>query len=80
MKQQGDISEEKEQVTALKGDADLNGEIGIADVIKVSKHNINSTAYPLANETAEANADMNNDNVVDGLDASALVEYNLGKK
>ncbi len=80
MKQQGDISEEKEQMTALKGDADLNGEIGIADVIKVSKHNINSTAYPLANETAEANADMNNDNVVDGLDTSALVEYNLGKK
>ena len=80
MKQQGDKSEEKEQATALKGDADLNGEIGIADVIKVSKHNINSTAYPLANETAEANADMNNDNVVDGLDTSALVEYNLGKK
>jgi len=67
-------------VATLKGDADLNGEIGIADVVIVSKHNINSTAYPLANETAEANADMNNDNVVDGLDTSALVEYNLGKK
>ncbi len=67
-------------IKTIKGDADLNGEVGIADVVIVSKHNINSTAYPLANETAEANADMNNDNVVDGLDTSALVEYNLGKK
>ena len=72
--------DETKDTATLKGDADVNGEVGLSDVVAVSKHNINSTAYPLANENAEANADMNNDNVVDGLDTQALVEYNLGKK
>ena len=75
-----DLTTDTSNNATLKGDADVNGEVGLSDVVAVSKHNINSTAYPLANETAEANADMNNDNVVDGLDTSALVEYNLGKK
>ena len=34
----------------------------------------------VANDTAYANADMNGDGKVDGLDTSALIEDQLGKK
>ena len=70
-----------ENVTAtLRGDADLNNEVSLSDVIAVSKYTINSKTYPLANNTAIANADMNGDDVVDSLDTSALIEYNLGNR
>ena len=63
----------------LKGDADLNGTVDLADLIAVAKYNLSSEAFPLKNETAEANADMNGDSVVDGLDTSALIENQLGE-
>ena len=63
----------------LKGDADLNGRVDLADLTVVAKYNLNNEAYPLANDTAYANADMNGDGVVDGLDTSALIENQLGK-
>ena len=64
----------------LKGDADVNGEVSLSDVVCLSKYNLNSTSFPLKNETAMANSDMNSDGVVDGLDTSALIEDQLGKK
>lgn len=64
----------------LKGDADLNGEVGLSDLVAVSKYNVNNAVFPFANELAFINADMNGDNKVDSLDESALVEYNLGKR
>ena len=64
----------------LKGDADVNGEVSLTDVVAVSKYNLSDTAYPLANETAYVNADINEDKDIDGLDASALIENQLGKK
>ena len=64
----------------LKGDADLNGVVDLADLTTVAKYNLNNESYPLANDTAYANADMNGDGVVDGLDTSALIENQLGKK
>jgi hypothetical protein len=63
----------------MKGDADLNGEVSLTDVVVVSKNNLSDEAYPLANDTAYENADMNNDSKVNGLDASALIENQLGK-
>ena len=65
------------EVATLKGDADLNGEVSLSDITTVAKFNINSVSYPLKNEVAEANADMNNDSKVNGLDTSALIETNL---
>ena len=64
----------------MKGDADLNDEVNLADLTTVAKYNLSSSSYPLENKTAFANADMNDDGVVDGLDTSILIEQQLGKK
>ena len=72
------FTEEKIGFT-LKGDADLSGEVDLADLTTVAKFNLSNEAYPLKNEVAEANADMNDDGKVDGLDTSALIENQLGK-
>lgn len=64
--------------STLKGDVDLDGEVGLSDITALSKNNLSNELYPLINETAYANADMNGDGVVDGLDTSALIELNLG--
>jgi hypothetical protein len=67
-------------VATLKGDADLNGEVSLTDIVAVSKNNLSDEAYPLANDTAYENADMNNDSKVNGLDTSPLIENQLGNK
>ena len=67
-------------VATLKGDADLNGEVSLTDIVAVSKNPLSDEAYPLANDTAYANADMNNDTKVNAVDTSALIENQLGKK
>ena len=59
----------------LRGDADMNGMVDLADLVAVSKHVLNRTAFPLKNS---ANADMNGDGVIDGVDISALIEEQLG--
>ena len=64
----------------LKGDADLNGSVDLADLTTVAKFNLNNEAYPLDNIVAYKNADMNGDGVVDGLDTSMLIEFNLNNK
>ena len=63
----------------LKGDADVNNEVGLSDIVAVSKYNVSNVAYPLKNDVALANADMNGDGVVNDLDTSALIEEQLGK-
>lgn len=63
----------------LQGDANLDGRVDLADLTVVAKYNLSNEAYPLANEIAYANADMNDDGKVDGLDTSALIENQLGK-
>lgn len=68
-----------EPLFRIKGDADLSGKVDLADLTLIAKYNLNNEAYPLENETAYANADMNGDGVVDGLDISALIENQLGK-
>ena len=75
-----DVRELSEVTSALKGDANLDGRVDLADLTTVAKYNLSNEAYPLENETAYANADMNSDGVVDGLDTSALIEDQLGKK
>ena len=63
----------------LRGDADVSGDVGISDVVAVAKFLLSSSSYPLKNDTAKANADMNRDSVINGLDTSALIENQLGK-
>ena len=69
-----------QNIATLKGDADLNGEVSLSDVVVIAQYNLNHESFPLKNEVAEANADMNGDGVVDGLDTSSLIENQLGKK
>ena len=64
----------------IKGDADLSGMVDLVDLTTVAKYNLNNELYPLENETAYANADMNDDGAVNGVDTSALIENQLGKK
>jgi hypothetical protein len=64
----------------MKGDANLDGMVDLADLTTVAKYNLSHESFPLKNEIAYANADMNGDGKVDGLDTSALIENQLGKK
>jgi len=80
-KEYTDVKVMTEKSTAtLKGDADLNGEVSLTDVVVVSKNTLSDEAYPLKNEIAFANADMNDDTKVNAVDTSALIEDQLGKK
>ena len=74
------ISRSDVAAPTLKGDADLSGTVDLADLTAVAKYSLSNSSYPLANDTAYANADMNGDGKVDGLDLSALIENQLGKK
>ena len=81
-KENGSLGEKYKNVTSieiLKGDADLNGVVDLSDLIAISKYNLSNEAYPLINEVAFVNADMNEDDKVDGLDTSTLIENQLGK-
>ena len=69
-----------EHRATLKGDADVNGTVDLADLTTVAKYTLSSSSYPLKNDTAYANADMNGDGKVDGLDISALIEDQLGRR
>jgi hypothetical protein len=64
----------------LKGDADLNGEVSLTDIVVVSKNTLSDEAYPLKNDIAFANADMNDDTKVDAVDTSALIEDQLHRE
>ena len=69
----------KDAKQTLRGDADVNGEVSLSDVIAVTKYTVSNASYPLENDTAYANADMNDDRIIDSRDTSALIEVNLGK-
>jgi hypothetical protein len=62
----------------LYGDVNLDGGVSISDIVVLSKHNVSNAIYPLANETAEENADCLWDGVLDSGDVSVLIEYNIG--
>ena len=73
------LNESKAQPT-LTGDADLNGAVELSDITAIAKYELNNNAYPLKNETAYVNADMNDDKDIDQLDVSILIETQLGRK
>ncbi len=68
----------------LYGDVDLNGDVALGDVIKLSKHLINKSLFPLGNDTAESvakateQADVKWDKAIDNVDTSTLIEYITG--
>lgn len=62
----------------LAGDADLNGECGIADVALITKYTASSELYPIDDPTALANADINQDSEVNAADVGVLIEIMLG--
>ncbi|MGN0612724.1 MAG: endo-1,4-beta-xylanase, partial [Porcipelethomonas sp.] len=61
----------------LIGDADLNGTIGVSDVVKTAKFISSNTLYPLRDSVAAANADVNYDKQINSLDVSKMIEYVL---
>lgn len=60
------------------GDVDLNDAVESADLIMLSKYLVNANTYPLKDSTAVANADINQDKSINGLDSGKLVEFLLG--
>ena len=64
----------------LKGDVDVNGTVELTDVVVLSKYTMSYIAYPLADYTAYANSDINDDKDINGLDVSALIENQLGRR
>ena len=59
------------------GDADLSGNVDLADLTTVSKYVLNSKAFPLVNELAFVNADVNYDDEVDSLDMTEIIKMQL---
>ena len=59
------------------GDVDLNGMVDLADVTTLAKYLLSSVAYPFENDKAYLNADVTHDEIVDILDLSKLISYNL---
>jgi hypothetical protein len=70
--------------TCLYGDVDLNGEVALSDVIRLSKYLVNNTLYPVGNNTEESiakaieQANVAYDNKIDSVDNSKLIEFNTG--
>lgn len=62
----------------LAGDIDLDNDTGLADIVILSKYMSNNSIYPITDETARANADVNNDSEINVLDMNILVEMQLG--
>lgn len=56
------------------GDVNLDGDVSVADVVKLNTYLLNKTASPLSDE-AKANADCVRDNVINGDDSSLLMNY-----
>ena len=59
------------------GDVDVNGLVELADVTALSKYLLSDKAFPLKNATAKENAQCKYDGVIDIIDLSKLIEYNL---
>jgi len=62
----------------IVGDIDLDNDTGLADIVILSKYNSNAEIYPISDETARANADVNNDGEINSLDINILIEQLLG--
>jgi len=85
--QKKDVTVETEDITiptanptpiTLAGDLDLDNDAGLADIVILSKYNSNAEIYPISDETARANADVNRDGVINSLDINILIEQLLG--
>lgn len=61
----------------VKGDANADGAVSIVDIIIESKYNVNSNVYPMS-VIGLGNGDINNDNCVDNIDVSILLDYCSG--
>ncbi len=71
-------------VEYIWGDVDLNGDVALGDIIKLSKYLINTSLFELGNGTEETKeqamiqADVKYDNAIDNVDTSTLIEYISG--
>lgn len=61
----------------LIGDSDMNGEVGTADMVTFAKFIVNPSLYHLKSPSANSNADINNDGVLNSLDLIMIVEFIL---
>lgn len=62
----------------LFGDLDLDDKQGMSDIVALTKYNASPELYPITDKTALANADINQDGVIDALDTNILIEMTLG--
>jgi len=61
------------------GDVDVNGDVGISDIVALSKYLVNKVSFPLKNATAMENANCKYDDEINMMDNQKLIEYNLRK-
>jgi len=62
---------------SMIGDVNCDGDIATADLIELAKYTVNAASYPLKDNVANANADINGDKKINSLDVQKLVEYLL---
>ncbi len=61
------------------GDADLDGEVTLADTVTIIKYNINPAVYPMEIYVSRINADINGDHFINNNDVAIIIEYFLKK-
>jgi len=71
-------TEFKSTISTITGDLDLDNDTGLADIVILSKYHSNAEIYPISDETARANADVNKDGEINSLDINILIEQLLG--
>lgn len=62
----------------IAGDLDLDDKHGMSDIVFLTKYTASPELYPITDATALANADVNQDGVIDSIDTNLLIEMTLG--
>ena len=75
----GEKYKQPSDIVILKGDANLDGTVDLADLTVIAKYDLSSASYPFINEVAYINADMNSDDAVDSTDLSKMINKQLSK-
>ena len=75
----GDRYKSYEDIVFSSGDVNFDGISDLTDIVLVSKYILSKVSYPLENEVAFVNADINQDDKLDSVDLTSMIEKQLGK-
>ena len=75
----GDRYKTWKDIVWREGDANLDDVFDLTDLVLTTKYALSPASFPLENEVAFVNADMNSDDKIDSVDINIMIEKQLGK-